>query len=170
MDTMGLIDPAALSRWFDVYGAALVLYARQWLSTDAAEDVVQEVFVRLLSQGRAPDHVKSWLFRSVRNAAIGRVRSQKRRCKYEGQRAADRQAWFEGRPDDLLDAAAAQSALLALPDEQREVIVLRIWAGMTLQEASQVTGQPVSTLFSRYRAGLAALRETMETSCKTQKD
>lgn len=167
---MGLIDPTRLSRWFDAYSKALVLYARQWLATEPAEDVVQEVFVRLFSEQAEPANIKAWLFRSVRNAAISGVRSRRRRVKYERQRAADRPAWFDSRPDDLIDAAAAQSALCYLPDDQREVIVLRIWAGMTLAEASDVTGEPVSTLFSRYRAGLAALRKAMEVSCKTQKD
>jgi len=85
---MGSIDPAGLSGWFDAYGRALVLYARQWLTVEPAEDVVQEVFVRLLSQRRAPVNVKSWLFRSVRNAAVSRLRSEHRRRKAQIRRSA----------------------------------------------------------------------------------
>jgi len=52
-----------------------------------------------------------------------------------------------------------------LPPEQREVIVMRIWAQMTLTEIAQVTGEAMSTLFSRYRAGLSEIKRIMESSC-----
>ncbi|MHC4444546.1 MAG: RNA polymerase sigma factor [Planctomycetota bacterium] len=167
---MGLIDTTRLSGWFEAYSKVLVLYAGQWLASEPSEDVVQEVFIRLLSQRAEPANIKAWLFHSVRNAAISRIRSRRRRLLYERQRAGEYPAWFEPRPEDLVDAGTAQSALLSLPNDQREIIVLRIWAGMTLAEASEVTGEPVSTLFSRYRAGLAALRKAMEVSCKSKKD
>ncbi len=167
MRAMGSTDPAPLSGWFDRYGVTLALYARQWLNAESAEDVVQEVFIRLLSQRRAPGNVKGWLFRSVRNAAINRARSEHRRRSHERRHGADHPAWFQTCPDDPIDAKIADSMLLSLPVEQRETIVLRIWAGMTLVEISRVTGHPVPTLFSRYRAGLAALRRAMEKSCKT---
>lgn len=167
---MKSIDPSDLSRWFDAYGAALVLYARQWLPAELAEDVVQEVFIRLASLWSAPDNAKAWLYRSVRNAAIDRCRSEQRRHKHERQHAAERTHCFQGHPDELMDADAVQSALRRLPEEQREVIVLRIWAGMTFQEVSEVTGLASSTLFSRYEAGLTTLRQIMERPpCKIPK-
>ena len=167
---MKSIDPSDLSRWFDTYGPTLVLYARQWLSAELAEDVVQGVFVRLMSLWSAPDNAKAWLYRSVRNAAIDRFRSERRRHHREHRRAAEEAGCLQGRRDELMDADAVQSALPRLPEEQREVIVLRIWAGMTFQEVSQVTGLAVSTLFSRYEAGLTALRQIMERPpCKIPK-
>lgn len=167
---MGPIDASQLSRWFTAYGPALVLYARQWLDAARAEDAVQDVFVRLMSQGSSPARVKAWLFRSVRNAAISQLRSQARRRKRERRVAADRPEWFEGGGDDLIDAGAVQAALAGLPEQQREAIVLRIWAGMTLNEIADVVGQPISTMFSRYRAGLAGIRRRMEMSCKIRND
>ena len=166
---MGKTGPTQLSAWFDGHAAALALYARQWLEAGLAEDVVQDVFLRLARQRRQPDNAKAWLFRCVRNAAINVLRSQRRRRRHEQRRAAERASWFVSRGDELIDAEAAQAALAELPAEQREVIVLRIWAGLTLREAGEVVGQPVSTVFSRYRAGLAGLRERMRTSCKSEK-
>jgi RNA polymerase sigma factor (sigma-70 family) len=156
-----------LGRCWEAHAAALVLYARHWLDAASAEDAVQEVFVRLLSHPR-PASLKAWLFRSVRNAAISRLRSQRRREGYEGR--SDRPGWFEPQPGQALDAAAAEAALQRLPEEQREIIVLRIWGGLTLEEAAEATGQPVSTLFSRYRAGLAGLRGIIERSSSCLKD
>jgi RNA polymerase sigma factor (sigma-70 family) len=163
-------DPCHLSRWFSAYTPALVLYARQWLEAARAEEIVQDAFLRIMSQRHVPENVKAWLFTAVRNAAISEIRSQRRRHKQTQRAMAETPTWFCCRPDESIDAATAQEALTALPAEQREVIVLRIWAGMTLQEISQVTRQPVSTLFSRYKAGLAELRKRMESPCGKKKD
>ncbi|KPK80503.1 MAG: hypothetical protein AMJ81_12010 [Phycisphaerae bacterium SM23_33] len=167
---MGPIGAAQLGEWFDACGPALLLYARQWLGPAAAEDVVQDVFVRLMRQRRRPASVEAWLFRSVRNAALNELRRQRRRRKQQHRLAAEGHDWFEARPDDLMDAKLVQAAVTGLPEEQREVILLRIWGGMTLQEISEVLGEPVSTLFSRYRAGLAQIRQRMGESCKTKSD
>jgi RNA polymerase sigma-70 factor (ECF subfamily) len=181
---MDVNEVAKLSGWFSQYGPALVLYASQWLERHAAEDAVQEVFLRLwgreagqkagktrASQSgvRAPQkdvaNVKSWLYRSVRNASIDRLRRVKTRARHEQRSADGRVEWFQSRPEDELDAHAVQKMLEALPPEQSEIIVLRIWGGLSLAEAAQVTGEPVSTLFSRYRAGLTALRQRLEVPC-----
>lgn len=163
-------DPCQLGRWFDAYAPILVLYARQWLDAAGSEEVVQDAFLQLMSQRQPPENVKAWLFTTVRNAAISEIRSQQRRHRHTQRAVTERPTWFRSRPDELIDAAAAQQALAALPVEQREVIMLRIWAGMTLQEISQITGQPVSTLFSRYKTGLAELRKRMESPCGKKKD
>ena len=158
---MARISPTELGEWFHVHGAALVLYARQWLERDAAEDVVQDVFLRLMSQRSAPDNPRAWLFRAVRNAAISGLRSQKRREARAARPQADRPPWFEPRPDERLDAAAAQQVLAGLPEEQREVVVLRIWGELTLREIGELLAEPVSTVFSRYQAALNAIRQRM---------
>jgi RNA polymerase sigma-70 factor (ECF subfamily) len=167
---MGSIDPAQLSRWFDAYASALVLYARQWLPDGAAEDIVQDVFIRLMSQRPAPANAKAWLFRSVRNAALSHLRSRHRAETREQRVAADRPAWFDERPEELISAAEAQAALGTLPDEQREVIVLRIWGQLTFEEIAEILGRSVSTLFSRYKTGLAAIRKKLELSCRAKTD
>ena len=158
-------NPARLSEWFVAFSPALVLYARSWLDAGRAEDVVQDAFCRLASQRRAPVVVKAWLFRTVRNAALTHLRSRRRRHRHERRGAARRPGWFDARPDDLVDAEQVQQAVAALPEPQREVVVLRLWCDMTLQEIADLTGQPISTLFSRYRAALGAMRERMQRSC-----
>ena len=168
------IDPAALGGWFDAHGAALVLYARQWLDRAAAEDVVQEVFVRLIAQParQRPSNVRAWLYRATRNAAIGAARSVWRRGRREQEVARDHSEWFQPRPEDPIDARAAQDAMQSLPAAQREIILLRLWSGMTLAEISDVTGAPLSTVHDHYRKGLAGVRRIMESrsqSCTNPK-
>jgi RNA polymerase sigma-70 factor (ECF subfamily) len=164
-----LIDPAQLASGFDAHAATLILFARQWLDRAAAEDVVQDVFVSLMGQRRPPDNLKAWLFKAARNAAISHARSSSRRMGRETRQAERRPDWFEARPEDLIDASAAQAALEWLAAEQREVIVMRIWAQMTLAEIAEVTGEAISTLFSRYRAGLCEIKRIMESSCEMKK-
>jgi RNA polymerase sigma-70 factor (ECF subfamily) len=165
-----MTDPAKLADWFEAYAAALVLYARQWLDRERAEDVVQEVFVRLMGQRAEPPNVRAWLHASVRNAAIDESRAATRRRRREetaGAAAAERARWFEPRPGDLIDAGAAQQAMEKLPPRQREVVLLRLWSGMTLAEVSQVTGSAISTVHDDYRRSLEAIRGMMESRCKT---
>jgi RNA polymerase sigma-70 factor, ECF subfamily len=55
-----------------------------------------------------------------------------------------------------------QAALLELPEEQREVVVLRIWSGMTLAEVADLSGVSLNTAASRYRYALEKLRERLK--------
>ena len=57
--------------------AGLALFARQWLDAAAAEDVVQDALIALMSERRPPEKPLAWMYRAVRNAAIdvaGQVR------------------------------------------------------------------------------------------------
>jgi len=159
---MGAIDPGQLGRWFAAYGARLALYGRHWLDAPQAEDVVQEVFIRLMAQPTPPENVKAWLFRSVRNGAISQLRKQKRRKKHTEILAADAKNWCENRPDDLLDAKTAQQALVNLPEEQREIVILRIWGQLTLREIAQIVEQPLSTVYHKYQVALKDIRIKMQ--------
>ena len=152
---------------FDDHVAPLVAYARQWVDATAAEDVVQRVFVRLLTAGRLPVDAKTWLFRCVRNEAISAWRSGRRRKRRERETVQSSPVWFVSTPEDAIDAATAQAAVEALPLDQREVIMLRLWSGLTLKEIAAVTGAGVTTVHDRYHAALAILRQRLELRCET---
>src|SRR5215469_8876848 len=124
-----MMDPADLTDCFDRDAAGLLLYARQWLASAAAEDVVQEAFVRLMLARQTPDNVRAWLYRATRNLAIAQWRSNKRRQRRENIAARDEPV-FEQHFDH--DARIAARFLNELPQEQREVIVLRIWGQLKL--------------------------------------
>src|SRR3954452_5289063 len=168
------VNADAVADMFEAHGPALLLYARQWVDAAAAEDVVQRVFVRLLASGRLPADARTWLFRCVRNDAISAWRSDRRRGR-RGRTAATTAdgeagaAWFVPRPEDRIDAAAAQAALAALPAEQREIVTLPIWSGLTLAGHGPVTGLPVSTVHHYYNAALKSLRQRLESPCPNRK-
>jgi RNA polymerase sigma factor (sigma-70 family) len=169
---MSGIDPGKLAEWFGDRAPGLVLYARQWLDPAAAEDVVQEVFVRLMAQPCEPANLKAWLYLATRNAAIGAGRSGRRRLRRERavaeRRGAELEPLFHSSPEDRIDAAAAEAALAGLPEPQREIVLLRIWGGMTLAEVASVTGLALSTVYDHYRAALARVRTILESSCQTR--
>jgi RNA polymerase sigma-70 factor (ECF subfamily) len=146
----------------DSHAAALVLFARQWCA--APEDVVQDAFVKLAAQPAWPDDPVAWLYRVARNRAIDAGKSERRRARREAA-AARPVRWFAEPAVEGLDAPAAVAALEALPGEQREAIVARLWGGMTLEQVAAVAGCSVSTAYRRYEAGIAALRERLKVTC-----
>jgi RNA polymerase sigma-70 factor (ECF subfamily) len=157
-----MLEAQILSKLFAAHAAALALYASQWLDRAAAEDVVHDVFLRLMEQEREPENARAWLYRSVRNAAMTSIRSRSRRRSHESGAAIDRPEWFTPGDDDALDAAQAESILRQLPQDQREVVMLRIWGQMAFKEIAAITQSPISTIFERYQAALIVMKQKLE--------
>ena len=151
-----------LADLIDAHAAPLVLFARQWCA--APEDVVQESFCKLAGQTAVPGDPAAWLYRVVRNAAIDAGKAERRRQRREAA-VARPVPWFDQVAVEGLDAAAAVAALESLPAEQREVIVSRLWSGMTLDEIAKVVGCSVSSAHRRFEAGVAALRRKLGVEC-----
>lgn len=156
------MTPRELADLIAAHAAPLVLFARQWC--ESPEDVVQDAFCKLVAVRRPPDDPVAWLFHVVRNAAIDAGRSSRRRTKRE-QSAARPVRWFAESEVEGLDAEVAVAALEALPPDQREVIVARLWGGLTLEQIAVAAGCSVSTAHRRFEAGIAALRERLGVSC-----
>ena len=129
---------------------------------------MQESFIKLVRQKPVPDQPVAWLYRTVRNGAISKSRSEKRRQNYETLAARRAPAWFEP-PEDPggLDAATAANALAELPIDQREAIIAHLWGGLTFDQIADVAGSSAATIWRRYTAGLAALRLKLGISCPT---
>jgi len=157
------VTPQELGRLYRQHAPALRLFARQW--PGCAEDVVHDAFVALARQSPPPDNVLPWLYRVVRTGALAASRSAVRRRRREGAVGAA-EAWFAP-ADDRLDAADAARRLAELPLEQREVIVARLWGGLTFDEIARLVGCSLPTAHRRYHAGLAELRARLEGPCTT---
>lgn len=141
---------------YETHGRALLAYASALLrNPSAAEDVLHQVFLNLL-RGHASiaGEPAAYLFRAVRNGALNHIRGQSRETDLD-----DAAVWLESPDGSRETSLALQSALRALPAEQREVIALRIWGQMTFEEAANVIGVSPNTAASRYRYGLAKLKE-----------
>jgi RNA polymerase sigma factor (sigma-70 family) len=158
-----MMGPDVLTRLLDEHAAALVLYSRQWCA--AAEDVVQEAFVKLAAQKQLPPSPVAWLYRVVRNAALTAARAERRRRHHEAVAAGRAEPWLEACDPTGLDADAATAALRQLPAEQREVIVAHLWGRLTFEQIGAVVGCSSSTAHRWYLAGLAALRDKLGVPC-----
>ncbi len=161
------MDPDALGRLIDRHAAALGLYARQWCA--APDDVVQAAFLKLVRLRTPPSNPAAWLYAAVKNAALDAGRADRRRRKHEAA-AAGKVAWFVP-PDDGagLDAEAAANALESLPADEREVIVARLWGGLTFEEVAAAVGGSAATAYRRYAAGLARLRDKLGVAAPGEK-
>jgi RNA polymerase sigma factor (sigma-70 family) len=160
------ITAGELAKLFDACAARLVLYARQWLPRESAEDVTQEAFIALMGQRASPENPRAWLYTTVRNGAISGLRGRIRRKKREEDVARRREELFAGNVASPLAAEEAAGALGTLSAEQREVLTLRIWGGLTFGEIAAVTRSPVSSVHFKYQAALAAMKSRLEKPCR----
>ena len=149
--------------WFARHGSKLLLFARQQArNPNDAEDLLQEAFVRMWRlYGHTGDLSPGLVYRAIRRLAIDWARSLDRRVVRE-------QRTYELSPlssafEDNLEKDERQKALLQcvdrLPDEQKEVITLKVWGELTFDEISRTLDLSLNTVASRYRYGLQKLKE-----------
>jgi RNA polymerase sigma factor (sigma-70 family) len=160
------VTPELLSRLLDEHGAALELFALQW--TEMPDDCVQEAFLQLVRQPESPEQVVPWLFRVVRNRAISLRRTSQRRKRHEAEAAIERASWFKPERRLLIDDEKLTAALRTLSDEHREVIVAKIWGGLSFEQIAEVVGTSRSSAHRRYEAGLRILRERLGLACQSK--
>ena len=158
------MSPRQLAELIDRHGPALVLFARQWSS--APEDVVQESLLKLFLQRVPPSDPAAWLFRVVRNAAIDDAKKAARRKRREA--TAMPAAWFVEPIIDWLDAEQAVSALEQLSSELREVVIARLWGGLTFEQVAEAMGCSASSAHRRFDVGIEQLRKSLGVSCKNE--
>lgn len=154
-------------RLYEQHAPALLLYARSFVPDGAAaEDVLHQVFAKLLrGETTVPDAPLAYLYRAVRNAALNARRNRAKDVGLDSQ-----EAWFQQRADGQESSVALQCALRELPEEQRDAVILHIWAGMTFEEMAESTGVPANTAASRCRYGLEKLRDRLKRWRRTEKD
>ncbi|MDO8587067.1 MAG: sigma-70 family RNA polymerase sigma factor [Armatimonadota bacterium] len=150
----------ALERAYDLYAASLLRYARALLgSTEDAEDAVQEVFVRLARDAgrlRRIEDLQRYLLRSTRNAAYEVLRGRQRRQRLHEDEAVRLSEAASDSENPEIEAVLA--AFETLPPEQREVMALKIFQGLTFREIGQVIGKSQNTVSSRYRYAIEGIR------------
>ena len=161
-------DPAALGELYDRHGRTVfgVLY-RMLGAPEPAEEVAQDAFHavwRRASSYRADrGSVRTWLLAIARNAAIDWRRTKGRRVEREAaiDEAAElvEDTHVDERVIASLRAERVRAAIAALPDEQRVVLSLAFWSGLSQREIADRTGTPLGTVKSRVRLGMAKLRE-----------
>lgn len=162
---MSSIDEANRWRlWLTRHGAAVVLFARQWSASAAdAEDAMQAGFLKFWrTRDRAKDEV-AYLYACVRGAAMDLGRSERRRTVREAGVTPPDCSPFEPSVERAERNAAIEAALADLPADQREVVVMRLWGGLTFAQIGEALGVPLPTAASRYRYALQRLQADLST-------
>jgi RNA polymerase sigma-70 factor (ECF subfamily) len=167
-------DPDLLDRLIEQYQHRLLRYL-VYLSgnRELAEDLFQETWLRVLERGHQYDgkhEFSTWLYAVARNLTIDYLR-KKSPVSLDGLRDDEEHAPFEpadSRPiawevlQQHEQAERVGAALLSLPAEYRETVMLRFQEGMALDEIAAVTGAPLGTVKSRLYRGLNMLMSRLK--------
>jgi RNA polymerase sigma-70 factor (ECF subfamily) len=156
-----------IERLYDEHAQALYAFLLN-LTRDEADtrDLLQDVFVKL---ARGPELLagvrdeRAFLIRLAHNAAIDLIRRRGTRDKTREQFAAEIISAFAptGDPDEQTFRASLAGALAELPPDQRAVVHLKLWEGLTFEQIAEALDIPLNTAASRYRYGLDKLRERL---------
>jgi len=147
---------------FSQLAPGLLLFARQWAPSSAdAEDIVQEAFVRFWRKQHDIAN-RGLLYATVRSIALDFLRRDSRRARRESTAVSETdqmvQPMFEVEDESQ---RALVAALDLLPNEQREVLVMKIWNELTFAEIASALEISQNTAASRYRYALAALKKNL---------
>jgi len=129
---------------------------------ELAEDLFQDVFIKIIDTLRKGSYnhegkFGQWAIRIAYNMCVDQFRRNKRRTKVSGGDDFDIFDVLE-----LPDENRIRSLVDQLPDEQREVVVLRHYADMSFKEISQLTRVSINTALGRMRYALINIRKMME--------
>jgi RNA polymerase sigma-70 factor, ECF subfamily len=154
--------PTSWRSWLSANARRFLLFARdQTRSDEDAQDVLQEALIeawRRHGQGDDSAPPDALVFATIRRRAIDLGRSMQRREKREKLAG-----WFEPEP---MDAPASdlelERAVKDLQPIHREVVVLKVWGGLTFEKIGETLGIPPNTAASRYRYALEHLRTALK--------
>jgi RNA polymerase sigma-70 factor (ECF subfamily) len=156
----------ALASVYDRYSRLLMTTAERMLgdramAEDLVHDVMMEVWRAAASYDVARGSVRTWMLVRLRSRALDRLRAARTRREEPGE---PQHAAADEAEDPLLepDRRAIRRALAELPPEQREVLELAYFQGLSSSEIAERMGSPLGTVKSRTAAGLAKLRSALD--------
>jgi len=166
-------DTSALDLLIIRYKGPLYAYLiRLSRDRDAADDLLQEVFIRVikkLSGYGEQEKFSAWLFTVAHHAAMDHFRSGSRRREDSLDAAgedrlplSDTLASPEPGPDGILEGVERSGAIQAVFDrlssEQREVFLMRHYSGLPFKEIADILGVPIGTVLARMSRAMAKMR------------
>jgi RNA polymerase sigma-70 factor (ECF subfamily) len=162
----------ALAELFRRHAGAVYALARRVLwDAQLAEEVVQEVFLRLWRMPERYDadrgSIRSYLLSQTHGRAVDLLRSEKsRRAREErdAQQTAESGYDLEREVWDLALAEGVRDAVAQLPDAERRALELAYFGGHTYREVAHLLGEPEGTIKGRIRAALVRLRGALKAS------
>jgi RNA polymerase sigma-70 factor (ECF subfamily) len=155
-----------LERLYDEHAGALFAFLLNFTRDPSdTRDVLQEVFIRIAREPGQLNGVRverAYLIRLAHNAAVDLMRRRATRDRTREGFAADVNPFAPANdPDEQVFREELAMALGELPEEQRAVVHLKLWEGLTFEEIAGALEIPPNTAASRYRYGLDKLRERL---------
>jgi RNA polymerase sigma-70 factor (ECF subfamily) len=152
-----------LSRLYDEHAAAVYRLLIAMLgSPEDAQDALSEAFLKISRIGlRRIRNPRAYLLAAARHQAVSMLRRRRRETSVD----ASDVGFFDASgldPQQIILASRIEAALRELPPEQREVIVLKVYEGLTLAEIAAITRTRANTVASRYRYAIEHLRRALE--------
>ena len=166
-------ERAAFEQLYTRYSNILYATAMKFLKEDAdAQDVVQDVFIQIWDKAKLYDPAKgkplTWALTMTRNRSIDRIRAIQRRTRlrddFEKETVADESAGIREALSGVDASERTQilrDAVGRLSPEQRKVIELAFFGGLTQSEIADRLGEPLGTVKARARRGLMKLKELL---------
>lgn len=154
-----------------VYTSVLFILKDQYL----AEDIFQETFIKVidsLNSGTYKEEGKflPWVLRISHNLCIDYFRKVKRKpviVDAEGNDVLESIGFVDENVEDIMmkeqSSQSLKSLIKLLPDDQREVLVLRYYAELSFKEISEMTDVSINTALGRMRYALINLRKIIDT-------
>jgi RNA polymerase sigma-70 factor (ECF subfamily) len=165
---IGSLDESALSEVYQRHaGAVFSLASRVLVERTFAEEIVQEVFLRLWEHPGRFDGIRgslrAFLLMETHARSVDRIRAEERRRQREqrAHRDADTSYVLDLELRDLTVAEQIRQAVAELTDQEREAIELAYFGGKTYRQVAQLLEQPEGTIKSRIRTGLMRLRHRL---------
>ena len=164
-------ERVAFEELYTRYSNILYATAMKFLKEDAdAQDVVQDVFIQIWDKAKLYDPAKgkplTWALTMTRNRSIDRIRAIQRRTRlrddFEKETVADESAGIREALSGVDASERTQilrDAVGRLSPEQRKVIDLAFFGGLTQSEIADRLGEPLGTVKARARRGLMKLKE-----------
>lgn len=155
---------SALEKVIQQDGKGLMAYALTVTNnTQDAEDAIQDALSRVL--GRRLDYIenlRAYVYKSVRGAALNNLRGRIRRQRREKETAPSPACVFQEPASRREEITALNQALTLLSQEQQEVVILKIWGGLSFSQIADVVGSTRDTAASRYRYAVTTLKREMK--------
>jgi RNA polymerase sigma-70 factor (ECF subfamily) len=165
---IGSLDEQALSEIYQRHaGAVFALSSRVLWERSYAEEIVQEVFLRLWEHPERFDGIRgslrAFLLMETHARSVDRIRAEERRRERESRAQRDASTSYDLDLElrDLTIAEQIRQAVAELTDQEREAIELAYFGGKTYRQVAILLDQPEGTIKSRIRTGLMRLRHRL---------
>ena len=164
-------DRSALEHLYLKYQVPLFNYIRRWVNDTArAEDILQEAFIRVINNASSfvptgDGSFAGWLYTITTNLCRDNQRKQEKVHEFISSRACLQQAGLRGTSEltsqRTRELDTVEQALESLAPEQKEVVMLRVYGGLSFKEVSRIQNAPLNTVLARMHYAVKKLRQQL---------